>query len=329
MVPLLIAGAAAAAAGAAGAGVSYAAQEGANDYEGSEYSGWGNKDRMGRGDVKLSNGRYYKSDGYKEPTSGFDANRYEYGGQAGMAQQQANYYKAGAEAAQLRDGVQADYTMTNEDRARALAMRGQQEQALDLQRQAALGQAPSVAQQQMQAGLDQAMRSQESMRASARGASGLALADYNAAANIAAQQQQVGVQSSILRAQEMAQARDAYMSGASGIRGMDYQSAQQAAGMAQYQADNQMKQREMNDRYALGLYGASEGVRAAQMQGNLQQQSAMLNAYLENQRLYQAREAGQAAAAGQAVSMGVGALSGGINALASAYGNGSPTGGKP
>jgi hypothetical protein len=329
MVPLLVAGAIAAGAGVAGGAVNAAVQEGANDYEGSEYSGWGNKDRMGRGDVKLANGRYFKSDDYKEPTSGFDANRYEYGGKAGMADQQAAYYRQQAEAAQLREGVQANYAMTNEDRARALAMRGQQEQALDLQRQAALGLMPSVAQQQMQAGLDQAMRSQESMRASARGASGLALADYNAAANVAAQQQQVGVQSSILRAQEMAQARDAYQAGATGIRGMDYSAAGQAAGMAQYQADNQMKQREMNDRYALGMYGAGEGVRASQMQGNLQQQSAMLNAYLENQRLYQAREAGQAATAGQSVAMGLGGVMGGVNALASAYGQGSPTGGKP
>jgi hypothetical protein len=322
-IPLIIAGAAAATAGIAGGAVNSAVQEGANDYEGSEFSGWGNADRMGRG-TPLANGRYFKDANYKAPTSGFDQNRYEYGGRTGMADQQANYYKNQAEQAQWREGAQADYAMTNEDRARALAMRGQQEQALDLQRQAALGQAPSVAQQQMQAGLDQAMRSQESMRASARGASGLALADYNAAANVA-QQQQVGVQSSILRAQEMAQARDAYQAGATGIRGMDYSAAGQAAGMAQYQADAQMKQREMNDRYALGLYGASEGVRAAQMQGNLQQQSAMLNAYLENQRLYQAREAGQAAAAGQSVAMGLGGISGGITALASAYGNGSPT----
>lgn len=262
-----------------------------------------------------------------EYEGGYDPNKFEYGGVAGAAQQQANYYKNNAEQAQYREAAQADYTATEEDRARALAMRGQQEQALDLQRQAALGQAPSVAQQQMAAGLDQAMRSQESMRASARGASGLALADYNAAANVAAQQQQVGVQSSILRAQEMAQARDAYMSGASGIRGMDYQAAGQAAGMAQYQTDNQMKQREMNDRYALGMYSAEEGVRAAQMQGNLAQQSAMMNAYQERERLAQAAKAGQAAATMQGIQMGLGGVTGAASALASAYGNGSPTGG--
>jgi hypothetical protein len=260
---------------------------------------------------------------------GYDSDKFEYAGRAGGAEEQANYYRSQAENAQGRQAAQADYTVTNEDRARALAMRGQQEQALDLQRQAALGQAPSVAQQQMQAGLDQAMRSQESMRASARGASGLALADYNAAANVAAQQQQVGVQSSILRAQEMAQARDAYQAGATGIRGMDYSAAGQAAGMAQYQSDAQMKQREMNDRYALGMYGAQEGVRAAQMQGNLQQQQAMMNAYQEQQRLAQAAKAGQAAAAQTGIAMGLGGVNGAVSALASAYGNGSPTGGKP
>jgi hypothetical protein len=258
---------------------------------------------------------------------GYDPNKWQYGGREGAADAQADYYRQQAENAQGREAAQADYAMTNEDRARALAMRGQQEQALDLQRQAALGQAPSVAQQQMQAGLDQAMRSQESMRASARGASGLALADYNAAANVAAQQQQVGVQSSILRAQEMAQARDAYQAGATGIRGMDYSAAGQAAGMAQYQSDNQMKQREMNDRYALGMYGAGEGVRTLQMQGNMQQQSAMQNAYQERERLAQAAKAGQAAAAQTGIAMGLGGVMGGVNALASAYGNGSPTSG--
>ena len=318
-IPLLIAGGVAAAAAAGGSALGVAASEAANDYEGSEYSGWGNADRMGRGRA-IGNGRYYKDESYKAPTSGYDSNKYEYGGQAGAAREQAGQYQALGQQSQYRDAAQADYTAANADRQNAALARAQQDQALGLQRDAALGNAPSVAQMQMQAGQDQAMRGQEAMRASARGASGVAMADYGAAANIAATQQQTTQQMGTLRAQEMAQARDAYMQGATGMRGMDYSAAQQAAGMAQFQTEQQMRQRQMNDQRELGMYGAAEGVRSLQMQGNLQQQSAMMNAYLENQRLYQAREAGQAASTMQGVQMGIGGVSGAANALLSAYG---------
>ncbi|MFO0637799.1 MAG: hypothetical protein U0183_01205 [Polyangiaceae bacterium] len=251
---------------------------------------------------------------------GYNADKYEYGGQAGAADARAGMYDGLAHGAALREGAQADYGAANADRAQAQQARAQQAQALDLQRQAALGTAPSVAQLQMQAGMDQAMRGQEAQRASARGAAGVAMADYGAAANIAATQQQTNQQMGILRAQEMATARDAYMQGATGMRGMDYQAAQQAAAMAQFQTEQEMRQREMNDRQQMGMYGMAEGVRGLQMQGNLQQQSAMANAYFENKRLEQAAAAGQAAQAQQAIQMGVGGLVGASSAIMSAYG---------
>lgn len=253
---------------------------------------------------------------------GYDENKYEYGGRAGAADARAGMYDGLAHGAALREGAQADYAAANADRAQAQQARAQQAQALDLQRQAALGQAPSVAQLQMVAGMDQAMRGQEAQRASARGAAGVAMADYGAAANIAATQQATNQQMGILRAQEMATARDAYMQGATGIRGMDYQAAQQAAAMAQFQTEQEMRQREMNDRQQMGMYSMAEGVRGLQMQGNLQQQSAMANAYFENKRLEQAAAAGQAAQTQQAIQMGVGGLVGASSAIMSAYGGG-------
>ncbi len=336
-LPALAAAGVAAAASAAGAGVHAAATEAANDYEGSEHSGWGNENRhSGSGgpptipktdpktgvpviDFTTGLPEMVPNPNYKPPSSGYNAGKYEYGGKAGMADSQAGYYMGLGAGSQNRMGAQADYTAANADRQNAALARAQQDQALGLQRDAAMGLTPSVAQQQMQQGLDQAMRGQESQRSSARGAAGVAMADYAAAGNIASAQQQVGVQSSILRAQEMAQARDAYQAGATGMRGMDYSAAQQAAGMAQFQTEQEMRQRQMNDQRELGMYGAAEGIRGQQMQGNLQQQSAMMNAYLENQRLYQAREAGEAAQAGQAVQMGIGGAAGAASALASAY----------
>ena len=90
--------------------------------------------------------------------------------------------------------------------------------------------------------------------------------------------------------------------------------------MAQFQTEQEMRQREMNDRQQMGMYGMAEGVRGLQMQGNLQQQSAMANAYFENKRLEQAAAAGQAAQAQQAIQMGVGGLVGASSAIMSAYG---------
>lgn len=233
-------------------------------------------------------------DGQQKNKDGYDANAFEYGGSRQAGDAIAAGYAAGGAAAQDRAAAQADYTSAEQDRARAGQARAEQMQALGLQRDAALGNAPSVAQLQMRAGLDQAVRSQESMRASARGASGIALADYQAAGNIAAQQQQVTNQMGTLRAQEMAQARDAYMQGAGGIRGQDYSAAGQAAGMAQFQAEQQAAQKRANDAYGLGLFGLAEGVRGQQLGAQGRRQGLLQAGYSDAQHL-KAGAAAQAA----------------------------------
>lgn len=307
MVPVIAAGAAAAGGAIAGS-VAAAARKG---YRGEN---WGNS---------------FNGDDPRKGVGGYNADAFEYGGGQGRAAAQEGTYRNLGAAAQDRQAAQADYTAANADRGLAAAMRGEQLGALDLQRQAAQGNAPSVAAIQMQAGLDQQMRGQESMRASARGAAGVAMADYGAAANTAAAQQQTVQQMGALRAQEMATARDAYMGGASGIRGQDYQGAGQAAEMAQFQTAQQMAQREANDRREAAMYAAAEGVAQTQMQGQLQQQGAMQTGYQEAQRLKQASEAGAAAQQMQAIQMGLGGVTGAASALASAYqGGGSSSSGK-
>jgi hypothetical protein len=92
-------------------------------------------------------------------------------------------------------------------------------------RGAAEGTAPSVAAIQQQQGLDRALANQAAVTGSARGGAGIALAGANAGGNVANIQQNAIAQAGILRAQEMAQAREAYGQMGSGIRGQDIQNA--------------------------------------------------------------------------------------------------------
>ncbi len=87
---------------------------------------------------------------------------------------------------------------------------GDQAGAMGLMRDAAMGNAPSFAQMQQRQGLDQAMASQQAIAGAARGPGALALAGGQMAGNTAMLQQQGAMNSSMLRAQEMAQARGAY-----------------------------------------------------------------------------------------------------------------------
>jgi hypothetical protein len=119
--------------------------------------------------------------------------------------------------------------------------RGLQLDALGLARGAALGQAPSVAENLGREGLDRAAREQASAAASARGPAALALAQQNAAYNTAAMQQQGSAQMAAMRADEMARARDAYMGGAGAVRGGDASRYGQELGRGTSQAGLEME----------------------------------------------------------------------------------------
>jgi hypothetical protein len=133
-----------------------------------------------------------------------------------------------------------------------------QEEALGMMRSAALGQAPSVAQNQLQAGFNQAAAQQAALAGGARGSAALANAQANAAANVANLQQGTNQQAAMLRAQEMAEARGAFGGMAGQLRGYD---------QARLNMGNQMAMANAAQRnqYALGMGGLSVGM------GNLQQ----------------------------------------------------------
>lgn len=183
-------------------------------------------------------------------------------GQANAAQTQGMASAAANRSAPMFNLAQANRAAAQANDARNLGLgaRGSQADALAMQRQAALGQTPSVAQLQMRQGMDDAIRSQQALAASARGPAGLAMAQSQAAGNIAATQQQAAAQGGILRAQEMAQARGDYMQGASGIRqgdvglqGADMQQQQIYSRQAQSQAELEAQQRALNQQAQMGF----------------------------------------------------------------------------
>lgn len=181
-----------------------------------------------------------------------------------LAQSEADRYRGLAGAADARQGVQMNLDNYNQ-------ARGQSQSALGLAQAAAEGNAPSVAAMQMRQGLDQANNQAAGLAASARGGGGnLALAS-RAALQQQGQNSMLGVQNAaMLRANEMAQARQQYMQGAQQLQQTDLaHSGQQAALDAQ--------QRQMNDarnqQYEQGLqriYGAQQ----QGMSGYQQQQAA-------------------------------------------------------
>lgn len=129
----------------------------------------------------------------------YDPNKFEWGGQPGLAGQDANYFRGAAGWAQGRQGEQINYTDANWDRFQSGRARWGQEQAAGLMMNRAQGKVPSIAQAQAaqhmgllqnQAGRDaqQVAAAQASAAASARGAAGLALAGQTAAANTATAQ---------------------------------------------------------------------------------------------------------------------------------------------
>lgn len=190
---------------------------------------------------------------YYQATPEVNARDFAYGGRA------ASSFEDDASQAQGRMGPQIDYTNANQSRGFNLASRDQSTQALDMMRQAAMGQGPSVAQQQLMAGRDAALQNSMAMANSARGG-GANLA----AAQMAAQRQQgemmgqANQQAATLRANEMMQARQQYGQMAAQQRAQDLQAQGLDAGQAQAQAQLEMQQRGLNDQYSMGMYGLGQ-----------------------------------------------------------------------
>lgn len=162
-------------------------------------------------------------------------------------------YQGLGEAAAQRQAYQQNYGEYDRSMRDAASARGQQQDALSMQRDAALGTAPSKAEILGRQMSDQGMASQLSMAASARGG-GLAQAAamHQAQAGQGAYMQQAQAQMSGLRAEEMSNARNAYMAGASGIRAGDYQDAGMGLSRVGQETQNEQFQRGLNQQAQMG-----------------------------------------------------------------------------
>lgn len=216
--------------------------------------------------------------------------------------------------------------------------RGLQVDALGMYRNAATGNAPSVAQTMMQQGLDRASAAQQSAAASARGPAALAAAQRQAAWNMAGVQQGGVGQMAALRAQEMDQARQGYMQGTGMMRGQDLSrfgmDLQQGTAQAGLQAQNQAGRSAhaqaqggaglglINTGIGIGRYGhqAAMGEEAARQQ---HEQATRQAAFAEAERTAKARAGGL----GMIANFGSGALSTVGNAMTGGMAGGGGGGG--
>ncbi len=113
-----------------------------------------------------------------------------------------------------------------------------QQGALNLALNGALGNQPSEAAYQLQAGLDKAVGQQTALQGSARGAAGIANAGANAGGNIANLQQNAFTDAGRLRAQEIAMYSNMYGNLSNQVAQQDMNRLAEGNRMAQFNAQN-------------------------------------------------------------------------------------------
>lgn len=206
--------------------------------------------------------------------------------------------------------------------------RGFQTGALDLMRQAAMGQAPSAAELLLGRGTQQVQRQQLGLAQGTRGLGGAAALRAAQERGALAGQEAAG-QAAVLRAQEMAGAREQLAGAATGARAQDLALAGQQAELQQQvalqNAAIEQRTREAVDQMTLALI--AQGYDAAQAQQAAMQrwEELRVRSALEVEQLQQAayqQAAGRNAQATQMVAGGLGNLAGTI-----ATGGAAPAGG--
>lgn len=245
---------------------------------------------------------------FDEGTYGGSAAKYDASGnliQASSADQEADYYRRQAEAAQMRSsaaidereqrrdygGFQQQMGYSDQERARQGNAYNQQQASTNMYRDMATGAGPSLATALMGQGMNNIRAQQTSAAASARGPAGLAMAQQQAAGNMAAQGQQLNAQLGQMRAQEQLGAMQGYAQGtqslssaAGQMRAQDQSGAglyNQARGMsaqnAQAQAQLRQNQNALNDARTAQYEQGRMGVYNANMQGGFNRRAADLN----------------------------------------------------
>lgn len=235
--------------------------------------------------------------------------------------QNQDYWNQQAAGVQGRQAFQGQFGNADAMRAQQLGQLQQAGQTRQMYMDAAMGQGPSLAQAQLQQGVDRGIAGQLAVANSARG-SAAQRAGAMRGAQLQGQEMMggLGAQSAALRAQEIATAR-------SGLLGADAAMAQNMAGIrgadvgqAGMNLQAQMANRAQNDQYAQALQGygmnasgaVTEGRRgAAASQNQYDFETQKGNANLEKDKA-----AGDMQAGGQAGGAAAGAVAAGLGALA-------------
>lgn len=206
-----------------------------------------------------------------------DQNAFRYGGQKGgadAASQRVQGMGAAVGNEQGSNYYNMDRNLSLGDRNAQVQGIGAANEGLAAYRQAMNGQVPSVAEMQMQRGLGQAQNAAASTAASARGGG----ANLAAAQRMAAQQQgqlagQSNEASAMLRANEMAQARQGFLGASQNYQG----AANSLRGADQAQGNMSMQNALGRAQLQQGYEGQGQGIQAQQLNAQMAYQQANAN----------------------------------------------------
>lgn len=220
--------------------------------------------------------------------------------------------------AALRNRQAPTATAATIDTGAQAQTRGFQTGALDLMRQAATGQAPSVAELLLGRGTQQVQRQQLALAQGARGLGGAAALRAAQERGAMAGQEAAG-QAAVLRAQEMAGAREQLAGAATGARAQDLALAGQQADLQQQAALQnaaiEQRTREAVDQMTLALIAQGYSAAQAQQAALQRWEELRVRSALEVEQLQQAaynQAAGRNVQATQMVAGGLGNLAGTI-----------------
>ncbi len=220
----------------------------------------------------------------------YNPNAFQYGGQEGGARDFANQAFYRASEVDQRAAPQADYGQANANANNANTMRGAQLSAADMMFNRATGATPSIAGQQAAIDMRRAQAAQAAQASSARGTAGVALAGQQAANNTANAHAQISNNAQVNAAQERLQAEQAAFGAYGNVRGGDMGAQQQAASQAQFQSNQQLQGRAVNDARATSYEQMGANANAQQLQAQIQGQQTLASSF-NNQEQLQAQQA--------------------------------------
>ena len=189
-----------------------------------------------------------------------------------------------------REALKLDWSQANRDYEASYDARRQQQENVQDFRDVLSGKAPSLAQEQLKAGLDRALQNNAAQAAGARG-SAQAMAARAAAFAGAEAGQKTAQDAAMLRAQEVAQARTGLTSALGQMRGQDFTARAGSQQQQQIIGSNELDQRRLNDARSAMFW-----------QSEMQKSQAELNAAMSKDaaRMGGINAANQANAAAQA-----------------------------